>query len=100
MPSKFSSLRLFLFAAILLAGSSSLFAAAAPKPIPAPTPAAKADAASCAAGNTVTANVAALDQPFMLNRLGAAMPQGMVFALLSDVVNSSGQSCSKVACQA
>jgi hypothetical protein len=89
-----------LFTAILLAGSSSLFAAAAPKPIPAPTPAGSAAAVSCAAGNTVTANVAALDQPYMLNRLGAAMPQGMVFALMTDVVNLSGQSCSKVACQA
>src|SRR5438477_152292 len=76
MPSKFSSLPLFLFAAILLAGSSSPFAAAAPKPIPVPTPAASPAAASCAAGSTVTANVAALDQPYMLNRLGPAMQQG------------------------
>ena len=54
---------------------------------------------SCSAG-TVTANVVALDQPYMLNRLGAAMPQGMMFALQSDVVRKSDlQSCSKVTCQ-
>ncbi|HWC77413.1 MAG TPA: hypothetical protein VG778_08120, partial [Blastocatellia bacterium] len=32
------------------------------------------------------ANVVALDQPLMMNRLGAAMPQGMIFALERDVV--------------
>lgn len=36
---------------------------------------------------TVTANVVALDQPFMWNRLGAAQPNGMVFALERDVVS-------------
>ncbi len=41
-------------------------------------------------GVTVTANVVALDQPFTLNRMGAAMPQGMIFALLEDIVPSSG----------
>jgi manganese oxidase len=41
---------------------------------------------SCTAQNTITADVVALNQPFMLNRLGAAMPQGMVFALKSDVI--------------
>ncbi len=35
---------------------------------------------------TVTANVVALDQPFFWNRLGAAQPQGMIFALKRDVV--------------
>ena len=35
----------------------------------------------------VVAHVVALDQGFMLNRLGAAMPQGMVFALKRDVVH-------------
>ena len=99
MPRKFSSRRFISFAATLLVSLWSIGSAAAPKP--APTPAGKTAAVACAAGNTVTANVAALDQPFMLNRLGAAMPQGMVFALMSDLVRSSdGQSCSKVACQA
>src|SRR5689334_11589507 len=34
---------------------------------------------------TIKANVDALDQPFFLNRLGAMMPEGMVFALDRDV---------------
>src|SRR5689334_6317746 len=92
MPRKLSSLRFISFATILLTGFwsvSSSGAAAAPAP-----------PVACTATNTVTANVASLDQPFMLNRLGAAMPQGMVFALTSDLLRSSdGQSCSKVACQ-
>ena len=37
-------------------------------------------------GNTVFADVVALDQPFMFNRLGAAQPQGMIFALARDIV--------------
>ena len=40
----------------------------------------------CTNDRTVVANVVALYQPFMFNRLGAAEPQGMVFALESDVV--------------
>jgi hypothetical protein len=92
MPRKVSSLKAVSFTVIFLTGFCSIDSAvASPKPAPAPTPAAVA----CSAANTVTAEVAALDQAFMLNRLGAAMPQGMVFALMSDVVNSSnGKSCS------
>lgn len=41
-------------------------------------------------GATVTADVVALDQSFTLNRLGAAMPQGMIFALREDIVPKSG----------
>ncbi len=40
----------------------------------------------CTAQNTVTAHVAALDQPIMYNRLGATQPNGMVFALERDIV--------------
>ncbi len=47
---------------------------------------AQSSSISCTAQNTITATVVALNQPFMLNRLGAAMPQGMIFALKSDVV--------------
>ncbi|HEV3041508.1 MAG TPA: hypothetical protein VHA33_27340 [Candidatus Angelobacter sp.] len=43
----------------------------------------------CTDGKTVVANVVALYQPFMYNRLGAAEPQGMIFALESDVVPMS-----------
>ncbi|MEW5851480.1 MAG: copper oxidase [Myxococcota bacterium] len=36
--------------------------------------------------HTVTADVVALDQAFFWNRLGAAQPQGMIYALRRDVV--------------
>jgi hypothetical protein len=46
---------------------------------------------------TITAKVAALDSPFFLNRLGAMMPEGMVFALERDIVRTAscpaGQWC-------
>jgi hypothetical protein len=46
---------------------------------------------------TITAKVAALDAPFFLNRLGAMMPEGMVFALERDIVRvdscPAGQWC-------
>ncbi len=92
MPRKLSFLRFISVATLLLTGFWSVQSSAAAAPVQAPP-------VACSAKNTVTANVASLDQPFMLNRLGAAMPQGMVFALTSDLVNASGQSCSKVACQ-
>ncbi len=38
---------------------------------------------------TVYAEVVALDQPFMFNRLGAAQPSGMIFALQRDVVSNN-----------
>ncbi|MFQ5502721.1 MAG: copper oxidase, partial [Phycisphaerae bacterium] len=39
---------------------------------------------------TITADVVALDQPFFWNRLGVSQPQGMMFALLEDVVGLDG----------
>ena len=36
--------------------------------------------------STITAEIAAIDQPYFLNRYGASMPQGMMFALKSDLV--------------
>jgi manganese oxidase len=50
-------------------------AAAPADPNPAP-------AATCA--RTIKANVVAFDQPYMLNRLGASRPGGMIYALRSD----------------
>ena len=38
---------------------------------------------------TITADVVALSQPIMLNRLGAAIPDGLVFALKKDTVPGS-----------
>lgn len=47
-----------------------------------------AAAATCA--RTITADVVAIDQPFFWNRLGAAQPHGMMYALRRDVVPISG----------
>jgi hypothetical protein len=41
-------------------------------------------ASSC--NRTINANVIALDQPIMVNRLGSAIPGGMIYALARDVV--------------
>ena len=50
----------------------------------------------CPGGSrTVVANVVAIDQPYLLNRLGASMPEGMVYALQRDVVPKSGGSLGK-----
>ena len=60
-----------------------------PTPPPAPPPPAGCD-------RLITAKVFALDQPYFLNRLGAMLPEGMVYALERDVVASScpsGQTC-------
>ncbi|HEU4886772.1 MAG TPA: hypothetical protein VFV49_02725, partial [Thermoanaerobaculia bacterium] len=65
------------------------------------SPTALAQQDECA--NPVKAKVYAIDQPFFLNRLGAMMPEGMVFALARDVVTldqskcQSGQYCPKYA---
>jgi hypothetical protein len=45
---------------------------------------------ACTQANTVKASVAAISQPLMLNRLGAAIPNGLTFALTSDL-NPSNQ---------
>src|ERR1700722_13133305 len=39
---------------------------------------------------TVKAQVVALDQPWMWNRLGAAQPGGMIYALYGDIVRLDG----------
>ncbi|MGY2258741.1 manganese-oxidizing multicopper oxidase MnxG [Pseudomonas sp. SDO55104_S430] len=39
---------------------------------------------------TLVANVVAMDQPLMFNRLGAHNPNGMMFALRADVVDTNG----------
>src|ERR1700686_1053411 len=41
-------------------------------------------------GGLVKADVVALDQSIMLNRLGAALPNGMIFALAQDVCLPGG----------
>ncbi len=58
-----------------------------------------AGAQTCA--RTITAEVVALDQVFFLNRRGACMPHGQIYALKRDVVDSTtGASCATAACTA
>lgn len=40
---------------------------------------------------TINADVVALPQPIMLNRMGAAIPDGLIFALKSDTVDKAGK---------
>jgi hypothetical protein len=54
----------------------------AASPTPSPTP------AQCK--RMIKADVVAIPQPIMLNRLGAAIPDGMIFALKSDTVGGQG----------
>ncbi len=51
--------------------------------------------ATCTEDNTVFAHVVAIDQPIAMNRLGANLPGGMIFALARDVCApaSSGTLC-------
>ena len=39
---------------------------------------------------TVYADVVAIDQPFVINRMGASQPEGMIFVLKSDLVPKNG----------
>jgi manganese oxidase len=39
---------------------------------------------------TINADIVAIPQPIMLNRLGAAIPDGLIFALRSDTVGGAG----------
>jgi hypothetical protein len=45
---------------------------------------------------TITADVVALAQPYMLNRLGAAMPNALIYALRDDVMNVAGNTTTDV----
>jgi hypothetical protein len=59
-------------------------------------PPASAEGVQCDAENTVTANVVALDQPIMFNRLGAQNVNYMMYALERDVINiDSGKPLTK-----
>ena len=51
---------------------------------------AKEDSPVC--NRTIKVQVVALDQPWMWNRLGAAQPGGMIYALARDVVTSGNDS--------
>jgi hypothetical protein len=71
-------------AAAFVAGFACALAAAV-----APSPAVAADA-GLACDRTIEADLVALDQPIFLNRLGASLPGGMIYALRRDVVSDPG----------
>lgn len=48
-------------------------------------------------GDTVIINMAALDQPWMYNRMGAAQPTGMIYALENDIVSKGISGSPKLA---
>jgi len=50
-------------------------------------------------GRVVYANVVALDQPIMVNRLGSAIPGGMIYALARDVVDSASTASPQPTCE-
>jgi hypothetical protein len=56
-----------------------------------PAPAAKPQATPAQCKRMLTANVVAMPQPIMLNRLGATIPDGLIFALKRDTVSSGNQ---------
>ena len=39
---------------------------------------------------TIHADVVAIDQPYVINRLGASQPEGMIFVLKNDLVAKTG----------
>ena len=91
------TLRSFLFAAILaltvglilpaLAQVSPAPKKVSPAPAKASLPPAKVSPPTV--NRTIKVQVIALDQPWMWNRLGAAQPGGMIYALARDVVKSA-----------
>jgi hypothetical protein len=46
-------------------------------------------------GRTIVAEVVALDQPFMVNRLGSSVPTGQIFALRTDVMPRLARECGR-----
>lgn len=56
-----------------------------------PVPVAKPQATPVPPCRPITANVVAMPQPIMLNRLGAVIPDGLIFVLQRDTVVVNGQ---------
>ena len=54
-------------------------------------PVAKPQATPAQCKRTITASVVAMPQPIMLNRLGATIPDGLIFALKRDTVQTGNQ---------
>ena len=76
-PWRKTSLPIFLLCLVLLSVAASTHAQTTAVAVPAPTPACE---------RIIKANVVALDQIIMFNRLGTVNPNGMIYALKQDVV--------------
>ena len=79
------STKLFAVSVLWLCALAAPFAATAAVPPQAPFAQAVGEPTCPGNGGLVKANVVALDQAIVLNRLGAALPNGMIFALAEDV---------------
>jgi len=58
-----------------------------------PSASAQGDQKAKFSGRTIVAEVVALDQPFMVNRLGSSVPTGQIFALRTDVMPKDPKLC-------
>jgi hypothetical protein len=72
-------------ASLLIAATATVVPAKAAAPPQAPLPQTAGEPTCPGNGGLVKADVVALDQAIMLNRLGASLPNGMIFALAADV---------------
>lgn len=87
---------LFLLFLVLLPTATSTFAQSepagdalvrpAPTPLPTPIPEPTPKPVSAVCTRTIKADVVALDQVLMFNRLGTVNPNGMIYALKQDIV--------------
>ncbi|WP_018989387.1 manganese-oxidizing multicopper oxidase MnxG [Aromatoleum toluclasticum] len=82
--------RLKQLAGLLMLTGATLFAAGPSQAAP-PSGNTTATSTGIRCTRTLVANVIALDQPLMYNRLGAQNINGMMFALEEDVVDSNGK---------
>ncbi|WP_194769386.1 cupredoxin domain-containing protein [Diaphorobacter caeni] len=73
-----------LFLAVALASCTA--PPTAPEPTPQAPPQPPQAATQCHPGNTTRAEIVALEQAYVLNRFGAFVPAGMMYALKRDVV--------------
>src|ERR1700712_570663 len=72
-------------ASLLIVAATTVVSARAAVPPQAPLPQTAGEPTCPGNGGLVKADVVALDQAIMLNRLGASLPNGMIFALAGDV---------------
>src|ERR1700710_691078 len=77
-------------ASLLIAAATTVVSARAAVPPQAPLPQSAGEPTCPGNGGLVKADIVALDQAIVLNRLGASLPNGMIFALANDVCAPGG----------